>query len=88
MGSSSASINFQEVLGQITPSFSSFFNGYGGEIVLGIVIFLLVLAICILPYILCPLMADKKGRSAVAWFFVAFFAGWIGVIIIACLSEE
>ena len=59
----------------------------GGIFVLLIMLFVIA-AVGILPLILCPVMANNRGRSAVAWFFVAFFAGWIGVIILACLGDE
>ncbi len=37
--------------------------------------------------IIAALIASSKGRNVVGWFFVGFFIGLIGVIIIACLSN-
>lgn len=36
--------------------------------------------------ILCPIIASKKGRNAVGWFFGGVFLGVIGLIIVSCLS--
>jgi len=33
-------------------------------------------------------IANSKGRSALGWFFIGFFFGCIGLIIILCLSNE
>lgn len=38
--------------------------------------------------ILCPIIAHRKGRSAVGWFFGGFLLGGIGLIIISCLSNK
>ena len=37
--------------------------------------------------IICPIIAHKKGRSAVGWFFGGLLLGGIGIIIVACLSD-
>jgi len=37
---------------------------------------------------ICAAIANSKGRSPIAWFFVGIFAGCIGLIIILCLSNE
>ncbi|MBR1676237.1 MAG: hypothetical protein IJ706_02890 [Clostridia bacterium] len=44
--------------------------------------------VTIISVILCPIIAHKKGRSAVGWFFGGLFLGGIGLIIIACLSDK
>jgi hypothetical protein len=36
---------------------------------------------------ICSAIANSKGRSAVGWFFIGFFFGLIGIIVIACLSN-
>lgn len=35
----------------------------------------------------CAMIADSKGRSALGFFFVGFFLGCIGLIIILCLDN-
>ena len=60
----------------------------GGGIILTLIIAFFAIAVGILPLIICPVMANNRGRNAVAWFFVAFLVGWIGVIILACLGDE
>lgn len=47
----------------------------------GTVVVWLICAIC------CSIIARKKGRSAVGWFFCGFFFGLIGLIIVCCLSS-
>jgi hypothetical protein len=37
--------------------------------------------------LLCALIANSKGRSAIGWFFIGFFITCIGLIIILCLSN-
>lgn len=37
--------------------------------------------------VISAVIASSKGRSAVGWFFAGFFISWIGIIIIACLSN-
>ncbi|MBO5907853.1 MAG: hypothetical protein J6Q85_06865 [Clostridia bacterium] len=41
----------------------------------------------IIAIILCAVIADKKGRSVGGWIFGALCLGWIGVIILCCLSD-
>ncbi len=36
---------------------------------------------------ICAAIATGKGRSGVGWFFVGFFAGCIGLIIVLCMSD-
>ncbi len=38
--------------------------------------------------IVSGILANKKSRSVVGWVIGAFFLGWIGVIIVACLSDK
>ena len=38
--------------------------------------------------IVCPIVAHKKGRSVVGWFFGGLFLGAIGLIIICCLEPK
>jgi hypothetical protein len=35
----------------------------------------------------CSLIANSRGRSAVGWFFVGFFAGCIGLILVLVLPD-
>ena len=44
--------------------------------------------VTVISMIACPIIAAKKGRSAVGWFFGGLFLGGIGLIIIACLPEK
>lgn len=44
--------------------------------------------VTVISMIACPIIAHKKGRSAVGWFFGGLFLGGIGLIIIACLSDK
>ena len=44
--------------------------------------------VTVVSMIACPIIAHKKGRSAVGWFFGGLFPGGIGLIIISCLSEK
>ncbi len=37
--------------------------------------------------IICAFIGNRKGRSAVAWFFIGFLTGLIGLIILLCLSD-
>jgi hypothetical protein len=37
--------------------------------------------------IVCAVIADSKGRSAIAWFFIGFLAGLIGLIILLVLPN-
>ena len=44
--------------------------------------------VTVISMIACPIIAHKKGRSAVGWFFGGLFLGGIGLIIIAGLSDK
>ena len=44
--------------------------------------------VTVISTIACPIIAHKKGRSAVGWFFGGLLLGGIGLIIIACLSDK
>ena len=44
--------------------------------------------VTIISTIACPIIASKKGRSALGWFFGGLFLGGIGLIIISCLPEK
>ena len=44
--------------------------------------------IAVVSTILCPIIAHKKGRSAVGWFFGGLFLNGLGLIIICCLSDK
>ncbi len=44
--------------------------------------------VTVISMIACPIIATKKGRSAVGWFFGGLFLGGIGLIIISCLPEK
>ena len=50
-----------------------------------------MLAVQLLVGVICgiiaSLIASRKGRNIVGWFFAGFFIGLIGVIIVACLSN-
>lgn len=54
-----------------------------GLMTVSYVIGIIVSVVCA---VICALLARKKGRSVVGWVFGGLFLGWIGVIIIACLS--
>ena len=76
------------LLSSVSESALPEISGLLGGGILTLFIAFFVIAIGILPLIICPVMANNRGRSAVAWFFVAFLVGWIGVIILACLGDE
>lgn len=44
--------------------------------------------VTVVSMILCPIIANKKGRSAVGWFFGGLFLGGIGLIIVSCLGDK
>ena len=44
--------------------------------------------VTVISTIACPIIASKKGRSGVGWFFGGLLLGGIGLIIIACLPEK
>jgi len=44
--------------------------------------------VTVVSMIACPIIANKKGRSAVGWFFGGLFLGGIGLIIVSCLGEK
>ena len=37
--------------------------------------------------IVCALIANSKGRSAIAWFFIGFFFGLIGLIVLLVVGN-
>ncbi len=41
----------------------------------------------IIAVIICAVLADRKGRSVGGWIFGGLCLGWIGVIILCCLSD-
>ena len=43
--------------------------------------------VTVISTIACPIIASKKGRSALGWFFGGLLLGGIGLIIISCLPE-
>jgi uncharacterized protein DUF4339 len=50
--------------------------------------FLLVqLLVALAMAVACSLIANSRGRSAVGWFFVGFFAGCIGLILVLVLPD-
>lgn len=42
----------------------------------------------ILSTILCPIIANRKGRSVVGWIFGGLFLSVIGLIIVCSLKSE
>ena len=46
------------------------------------------LIVTVISMIACPIIASKKNRSVVGWFFGGLLLGGIGLIIIACLKEK
>lgn len=57
---------------------------------LGIIlaIILIPLALCIVFGVLCSKIARRKNRDKVGWFFIGFFLGVIGLLIILCIPKE
>jgi len=45
------------------------------------------LVIALIFGIICAVIASYKGRSAVAWFFIGFFIGIIGLILVLVVSN-
>ncbi len=54
----------------------------------GLLYLLFLIGFPILWGTLCSKNAKKKGRNGVAWFFVGFFLGIIGLVISLCVSDE
>ncbi len=44
--------------------------------------------ICVGIAIACSIIAKKKNRSGIGWFFAGLFTGAIGLIAIICLKEN
>ena len=42
----------------------------------------------IIATIVCAVLADRKGRSVGGWIVGGLLLGWVGVIILACLSNQ
>lgn len=51
-------------------------------------IILIPLALCIIFGVLCAKIARRKNRDKVGWFFIGFFLGVIGLLIILCIPKE
>ena len=47
----------------------------------------MVLITLIILGVIAAAIASAKGRSVIAWFFIGFFFGLLGVIIILCISN-
>ena len=45
------------------------------------------LLIAVVFGVICAAIASSRGRSGIAWFFIGFFAGCIGLIIVLCLPN-
>ena len=47
--------------------------------------------VLLIVYVVCgtiaAVIASNKGRSAAGWFFGGFFLTWVGIVIVACLSN-
>ena len=48
----------------------------------------LFIAWCIAPMFVCHHLAKEKGRDAAGFVVLAFFIGWIAVIIVACMQDS
>lgn len=42
----------------------------------------------VISTIACPIIAGRKNRSVVGWFFGGLFLSLIGLIIVACLPQK
>ena len=42
----------------------------------------------IIATIVCAVLADRKGRRVGGWIVGGLLLGWVGVIILACLSNQ
>ena len=42
---------------------------------------------CLVFAFVCSSMAKSRNRGSVLWFFLGFFLGLIGVILLACLGR-
>ena len=58
-------------------------GGFGGQ---GMDLFI-QLAVMVVLGSICAVIANQRGRSAVGWFFVGFFAGCIGLILVLVLPD-
>ena len=55
------------------------------ELIIGYALWLVIGFVA--PTVVCAVIADKKSRSVGGWIFGGLFLGWIGVIIVALLSD-
>ena len=46
------------------------------------------IVVTVVAMIVCPIVAHRKGRSAVGWFFLGLLLGGLGIIIVCCLSDQ
>ena len=46
------------------------------------------LVVNVVAMIVCPIVAHKKGRNTVGWFFGGLFLSLIGIIIVCCLDSK
>ena len=53
-----------------------------------VAILVIVVLICVGIAIACSIIAKKKNRSGIGWFFAGLFTGAIGLIAIICLKEN
>ena len=50
-------------------------------------VFLLVVVGCLVPAITASILAANKIRNGGLWFLLGFIFSWVGVLVVACLSE-
>lgn len=69
---------------------SSFLAGalFTSSLGIYLAIILIPLALCIIFGVLCAKIARRKNRDKVGWFFIGFFLGVIGLLIILCIPKE
>ena len=60
----------------------------GGLTVLIVVGIILVVIETVISTIACTIIARKSGRNAVGWFFIGVFSGFIGLVIILCVTNK
>ena len=63
------------------------FVDFRGGGLMEILIFLFV-AWCIAPMFICHYLAKEKGRDSGGFVVLAFFFGWIAVLVVACMQDS
>lgn len=61
---------------------------FTNSLLLYLAIILIPLALCVIFGFLCSKIARSKNRDKVGWFFIGFFLGVIGLLVILCIPKD